>query len=537
MKLLPVAPISTIFLAMAVTATPFAQEYDREVLVPGYGFSAIHGITFDEEDTLYVGSVIGQSIFQVDPETGESSVYVGPSKGMADDLEFGPNGLLAWTSFSLGTVHARKGDGPIEALARGLLGINSIAFNAEGRLFATQVFLGDALYEIDPNGAEKPRKILENMGGLNGFDFGPDGWLYGPLWFKGQVAKVNVDTGELQVVADGFGIPAAANFDSQGNLYVLDTKMGEIVRVNVETGDKTVLSKFKKGMDNLAFDSRDRLFVTVMTNNAIYEIDTDTGKARTVKKTELSVPSDIAVYNETIYVADLFALRSIDGESGEVTTMAVNYAEHIDLPINISVNEEHILTCSWFAGSVQLLDRETGDNVVLAHGFSSPVDAIEEANGDWLVLEAGSGNLLRATGPEKAQRRTIAEGLRGAAAMAKGPGDSVYATIATDGKVVRIDTTTGEKTDIATDLELPEGIDVARDGRIFVAEVGKRRLLAIDPDSGKSTVIAKDLPVGLSGVFGMPRSYVPTGVAASQAGNIYLTSDLQNAVYKLVPSR
>ncbi|HBT06597.1 MAG TPA: hypothetical protein DEB22_09265, partial [Alcanivorax sp.] len=63
------------------------------------------------------------------------------------------------------------------------------------RLFATQVFMGDALYEIDRSGEQPPRKIIEGMGGLNGFEFGPDGHLYGPLWFKGEVVRVNVESG------------------------------------------------------------------------------------------------------------------------------------------------------------------------------------------------------------------------------------------------------------------------------------------------------------------------------------------------------
>ena len=78
------------------------------------------------------------------------------------------------------------------------------------------MFLGDALYEIDVEGVKPPRMITEKMGGLNGFEFGPDDKLYGPLWFKGQVAKVDVDKAELTVVADGFKIPAAVNFRFQG---------------------------------------------------------------------------------------------------------------------------------------------------------------------------------------------------------------------------------------------------------------------------------------------------------------------------------
>ena len=79
-------------------------------------------------------------------------------------------------------------------------------------------FSATPLYEIDVEGVKPPRMIMEKMGGLNGFEFGPDDKLYGPLWFKGQVAKVDVDKAELTVVADGFKIPAAVNFDSKGNL-------------------------------------------------------------------------------------------------------------------------------------------------------------------------------------------------------------------------------------------------------------------------------------------------------------------------------
>ena len=75
--------------------------------------------------------------------------------------------------------------------------INSLAFRKDGRLLRLAVFLGDTLYEIDVEGAKPPRQIMEKMGGLNGFEFGPDDLLYGPLWFKGQVAKIDVDKAEL----------------------------------------------------------------------------------------------------------------------------------------------------------------------------------------------------------------------------------------------------------------------------------------------------------------------------------------------------
>src|SRR5262245_5830235 len=67
-------------------------SYTLETLVPGIPFHGIHGLTFDSEGHLFVGSVVGQSTYRVDPESGEISLAVGPPDGCADDMEFGPDG-------------------------------------------------------------------------------------------------------------------------------------------------------------------------------------------------------------------------------------------------------------------------------------------------------------------------------------------------------------------------------------------------------------------------------------------------------------
>ncbi|HLE56490.1 MAG TPA: hypothetical protein VJB15_05350, partial [Rhodothermia bacterium] len=94
------------------------------------------------------------------------------------------------------------------------------------------------------------------------------------------------------------------------------------------------------------------------------------------------------------------------------------------------------------------------------------------------------------------------------------------------GRLVRVDPSTGAKTELATGLAQPEGIAVTPDGGIVVVEVGAKRLTRIEA-SGASAVIAADLPVGLSNGPSLYR-----GVAAS-ASAIYLSSDVDNAVYKL----
>ena len=69
-----------------------------------------------------------------------------------------------------------------------------------------------------------PRLIAKDMGGFNGFEVGPDGMLYGPLWFKRQVVKIDPANGAITVINSDFQMPAAANLDGKGNLWVVDTE-------------------------------------------------------------------------------------------------------------------------------------------------------------------------------------------------------------------------------------------------------------------------------------------------------------------------
>lgn len=509
-----------------------------EEVVPGHSFHGIHGLTFEpgDNDHVYVGSVIGMSIYKVNVHTGEWTVHVGPPEGMADDLEFGPDGSLYWTSFMLGKVHAKKDDGPIRELASGLPGINSLAFKQDGRLFATQVFLGDALYEIDTAGEKPARQIMKDMGGLNGFDFGPDGLLYGPLWFKGQVVKVDVDTAELTPVATDFKVPNAVNFDSQGNLYALDTAKGHTYRVDVETGEKTLISDFAYTSDNLAFDGDDRLYQTIIPENAIYEVNTETGEAREVIADPLSIPADIAIYTgggrDDIYIADTFALRHVDGESGKVRDVARFERDEINYPTGIAVTADHIIVTGFYSGVVQVIDRETGEMLHEAEGFTGAYDVLELEDGSILVTQLMSG-VTRLSGDGWSVKEKLPVRLAGATCLADAGGGAFYVTETFGGRVSRVDLATNERTDVATDLKLPEGIDVAPDGRVIVAEAGRARVIAIDPGTGEVTTVKENLPIGLGAPPGLPASWIATGIAVADDGTIYFSADKEDALYRI----
>jgi hypothetical protein len=86
---------------------------------------------------------------------------------------------------------------------------------------------------------------------------------------------------------------------------------------------------------------------------------------------------------------------------------------------------------------------------------------------------------------------------------------------------------------VAKDLKLPEGIAIAADGKLIVAEAGAKRVVSIDPQSGAVTELAGNLPIGLAGAPGGLPTNIPTGVGVGATGTIYVASDIENAIYKL----
>jgi streptogramin lyase len=86
---------------------------------------------------------------------------------------------------------------------------------------------------------------------------------------------------------------------------------------------------------------------------------------------------------------------------------------------------------------------------------------------------------------------------------------------------------------IARDLKMPEGIALAPDGKLIVAEVGAKRIVEIDPQNANVKEIAGNLPIGLPAAPGGLPTNIPTGVAVGASGTIYFSSDIENAIYKI----
>jgi sugar lactone lactonase YvrE len=511
-------------------AAPDTSAYRVEPLLPrGSPFHGVHGLRFDDEGRLYATSVIGQSIFRLDPATGAIARFVGPPEGMADDLAFAADGTLVWTAIEDGIIYAKPPDGPIRRVVDNRKGVNAISFSPDRkRLYFSLVFYGDALYELYLDDSQPPRLIADNLGGLNAFQVGEDGMIYGPLMFGGRVVRIDPDTAEIATISSDFSSPGALKLDFKGNAYVLDGS--SLKRLDLSSGAITASVDLPADADNLAIDSNGGVLVSMAAPNSIARVDVDAGTLRyVVRPSALNSPTGLAVANdgstETVYVGDLFGgVRRIDG-----TTGALEETPPIELfqPSHVAVAGDDLIAVSQVFGTVQRLNRKTLEVLATWEGFSSPGDAVETANGDIVVADTGNGRVVRITGPEPADRTVLASGLAAPTGLALAPNGALYVTETGGGRVLRLGTDpTRPPTVFAVGLSQPEGLAARPNGDVVVMETGAKQLTVLS--SAGATVIAKNLPVHLSDGPSLYR-----GVAAS-ATAIYFSSDVDNTVYKVL---
>ncbi len=517
-------------------------EAQVSVLVQGAPFHGVNGIFFDSEDKLHIASVYHNAIIVMDRETGEvldefrdDAGVIGP-----DDVTFAPDGSMYWTDINVGEVGRRAPDGAVTKQFVAV-GANPITVSDDGRVFTALDFLGDGFYELDPELIEPPQLIIQTLGFLNAFDFGPDGFLYGPIWTLGTVVRINVDTAEMETIASDFGTPAAVKFNSLGDMYVADQMRGEINRVDPQTGSKELVASGFEGLDNFAFDSQDRLFISHAQDGSITEVVAD-GSHRIVSPGGMIFPGGVAVMpnsgNESIYVADFWSLREFDSQTGAQLSISrhnLMVAGSITLPLTVSTDGSNLIMTCYAFSQVQVWNPQTNQVEEDYHDFNYPINAIRY-NDDLIVAElgqaAGEAKVLRVTATDRITLADVEDGIISPAGLAATETD-LWVTDQYSGVVLQLidnDQALDTPIQIVSGLAGPEGLTVDTDGNLLVVEAGAGKLSKIDLSSGEVSVIADELELGALGES-IP-TYIFNGVTVG-AEDIYVTGDLANVLYRI----
>jgi hypothetical protein len=275
------------------------------------------------------------------------------------------------------------------------------------------------------------------------------------------------------------------------------------------------------------------VFVSNMADNAILEVDVKTGAVRpVVRGGGLAIPADIAVTSQNgrdkIYVADVFAYRVVDGATGKVTDIARAHGpDHLDYPTGVSVSGDSVYLAGVATGTVQLFSQATGKSTARMSDFKVPADAVMTPAGALIVAEIGSGDLVQVRGEV---RTVLYRGLKGPAGLALAADGAILVAEIDAGRITRVDPATGASSVMAEGLNRPKAMAVTADGQVLVLEVGARQIIEIDPKTGARKLVIGNLPVGFETQPGLSGA----GIAVGGTGVIYLASDVENAIYKIV---
>jgi sugar lactone lactonase YvrE len=532
---------------VCLLAGPAWGQHAR-VLVQGAPMvGGANGMFFDAAGDLYVANVFGQTLSRIDPETGEILEQLGQDDlaFFPDDVTVGPDGSLFWTDPAAGFVFRRVpagvfGPDPVSfPVAAGFAGANPLTLSDDGRLFFAQCYNAppqtNGIFEADPNGSGATWDVRTGDLGCasNGMDWW-DGALYSPRPFEARVVRVDVDTGALTDVTTGWGVPVAVKFNSQGELHAVNQGNGEVVRIDLDTGARTLLAQLPVGwLDNLAFDASDRLFVSSFSDGTVLEV-LEGGSLRTVSPGGMIAPMGLAVIGDVIYTGDPAALRGFDTATGAEVSVTRSVFGFGPLPATTSVAAwgSHVVLMSAFSGELVVWDPAAG-SPVLVTAFALPGDA-QPFQGDLVVTEIGSGQVVRASGPDLSVRETLATTFFPAGLAATE--DDLYVSDAILGVVLQV-VEDGAVLDppktVASGLVVPEGIALRPGGnRLLVVEGGTGSLKQVHLKSGK----VKTLVTGLefqAPIPGFTPTHWPNAVEVDEKGAVYVSADRDNVIFKL----
>ncbi|HIE88700.1 MAG: hypothetical protein ABGY43_15150 [bacterium] len=506
-----------------------------EVIATGSNIAGANGVAIGPDGLLYVASVLGSTITVLDPDSGDVVRTWGLEDGVIgpDDLAFGPDGSWFWTSIMTGEVGGFDADGNKVIAAQLTPGVNPITFSDDGRLFVAQCFFGDDLYEVDPKGINEARLISDQLGpgcGLNGMDWGPDGRLYGPRWFNGEVISFNVDDNTYRLEATGFSTPAAVKFSATGELHVLDTGTGAVIKV--DDGKMTEVAMFSPGLDNFVFDSDGRLFVSSFADGFVSRRDND-GTVTELQPGGMSHSGGVTFHQGEIITADLHAIRGyhLDGSESFVQRNVLRVGI-MGSALNIASDGDNLLLTSWVDGDVRVWDQTNQRRVWQKAALAGPVAAVRYA-GLVVVAEHGTHRVVGFSDSDDSVEIVFAAELPAPTGLFA-VGETLYVSDRVLGQILKV-AAAGKPLAlpevVVGGLTTPEGF-IVRDGNFIVVEADTGAITEIDA-TGNRRHLGTITPGSQAASPAEPPSQVFNGIAQDNDGNLYVAGETERKLFRI----
>jgi len=517
-------------------------SYKAVTLAKDTPFPGINGAVIGQDGALYVVHTATGSVSRIDLKTMKATTFVAPYAGVfiCDDITADDKGNLFVTGTTpvVGEVYRIDRNGMKTVIASGLKAPNGIQYNHRtGRLFMTECFQGNRVFELDATGVKEPRLIIkENVIPVpEGFGFDPDtNDLIIPDLGSGKILRVHPDTGKITTIAEKFVTPVALKVGPDKMAYIVELATGGVYRLSLDGQKREKLAQIMPGLDNLAITPDRRLFVTSYWDATIFEVATDgSGKYKTLFPMGPNQPNGIVVKGERVLISDAIMVRSVENGKYVKTKLNAWAAHGMPLPIGLSDGPgDQVFWPDFVNGAVAMGNPDTGKFQPLAGGLDRPVAVLMSKSGARLfVAEYGSGQITEISLKDGA-KKVLTAGLEGPLAFTI-VGNTLYVAEAKPGRISKVSLATGKKEVFLSGVVgKPCALNNDGAGNLLVFDGAGQRLFRIGTKNLAISIIATDLPAGYFLMGSYPPVEFPAAITVSAKGDIYLAT-LGRGVIKL----
>jgi sugar lactone lactonase YvrE len=498
----------------------------KDTLFPG-----CNGATIGMDGALYVVHTGDGTTTRIDLKTMKATRFVSPYGGtfITDDITSDDKGNFYSTGTTplVGEVYRVDKNGMKTVIAKGLLAPNGIQYNKRtGRLFTSECFQANRVFELDPTGVNEPRLLVkENVIAVpEGFDFDPDtNDLIIPDMGTGKILRVNPDTGDITVIAEKFAAPIALKVGPDKMAYFPELG-GAVYRLSLDGQKREKLAQLPPGLDNLAITAEGRLFITGYWDATVYEVATDgSGKFKTLFPKGPNTIGGILIKNDKILISDAIMIRSVEKGNYVPTKLNAWAAHGMPLPLGLADGPgDQIFWPDAVNNAVAIGDPAKGEFKAIAGGLNRPMAVLMSQSAPKVyVAEYGAGQITEVSLTDGA-KTALATGFEGPLALAI-IDNTLYVAEGKAGRISKVDLANGNKEIFLVGIFGMVGA-LGNDGagNLLALDGAGKKLFRINPKTLAISIVAENLPVG----YILLGSYPPVGfampMAISPKGDIYL---------------